>query len=379
MTSAGRAVLVTSHYIHSRRRAGSHWIAEALRRAGIHVTFVTVGFSQLSRLKRDHRFQYDIRRDAGQLVAEAADLDRYVWFTPFHPLNRLPGPLAWAATPLFERYAALPMPGVEPAVREAEILIFESTPGLMLLDRFRAMNPRARLVYRVTDDLESLRAHPVLKRAEDQGLPVFDLVSVPSQGLFEKHRALNPRTTLHNHGIEKALFDERSDSPYDDSKVNAVFVGTAFLDRRFIRVAAAARPNWEFHLVGPLPEFPGVPNIRTYGEMPFAKTVPFITHANIGLATLRPMPNAHVFSDSLKVIQYTYARLPILMPDFIPSGRPNVIPYPPGDPDAISRALTRAVELDRASISRDGILSWDELAAALVGDRWPTSTSSSPS
>lgn len=363
-----RAVLVTSHFVGSRRRAGSHWIAEALRRAGIHVTFVTVGFSQLSRLKRDHRFQYGIHRDASRLVHVALDLDRYVWFTPFHPLNRLPAPLAWAAAPVFERYGALPMPGVEPAIRDADLLIFETTPGLMLVDRFRAMNPTARLVYRVTDDLESLRAHSSLKRAEEHALPLFDFVSVPSQGLLEKVGPANTRTRLHHHGIEKPLFDAPSSSPYDDSKVNAVFVGTAFLDRSFLASAAEEFPEWEFHLVGPLAGIPGAPNVHAHGEMAFVETVPFITHARLGLATLEQMPNARVFSDSLKVIQYTYARLPILMPDFIPSPRPNVVPYRAQDRASIRAALLQAEEFDRSSILRDGIVSWDELAAALVGN-----------
>jgi len=362
------AVLITSHYLGSRRRAGFHFIADALRRGGWHVTFMTVGFSEVSRLKREHRFDYRADREAGRLITLAPGLDSYVWFTPFHPVNRLPAPIAWAATPVFARYGSLPLPNANGFIREADLFVFESTAGLMLVDRFRALNPQARLVYRVSDDLRALRAHSVVRDAEQRVLPQFDLVSVPSQAIFDILSPLSPKVRLQHHGIDKAAFDVPGPSPYGErNTTNAVFVGIANLDREFLAVAAELHPGWRFHVFGPFAAM-GPPNIVSHGELPFGDTVPFIVHADVGLAAVTRIPNAEVLSDSLKVIQFTYARLPFVVPDFIRSARQNAIPYVPGDRQSIRGALEQAATFDRSTISRDGILSWDELAAALAGD-----------
>jgi len=362
-----RAVLVSSHYFGSKRRAGFHHIAEALRRAGWHVTVMTVGFSHLSRLKLDHRFAYGAHRQSGRLTSLAPDLDSYVWFTPFHPLNRLPRPVAWAATPVFARYGRLPIPGSTTFLSSADLIVFESTAGLMLLDRIRARNPAARFVYRVSDDLEFLHAHDVVRRAEARALPGFDLVSVPSAAIFRKLEGRSKKLRLQHHGIDKALFESPGPSPYGTSSPNAVFVGTSHLDRNFLATAAGVRPDVHFHVVGPLGGLPAAPNIHAWGELPFAETVPFVAHADVGLAIRTTMKDAESLSDSLKVIQYTYARLPIIAPEVLGQARPNVVSYRPGDVASVRAALDRALLFDRSTISRDGILSWDELAAELAG------------
>ncbi len=365
-----RAVLVAAHYIDSPRRAGFHWIANALRRQGWHVTFVTVGFSQLSRLRpgSDHRFGYGILRQAGRPVELAPDLVSYVWFTLFHPLNRLPAIGNTLAAPLFRRYGSLPMPGIEPLVHAADLIIFESTSGLMLFDRFHAWAPRARFVYRMSDDLRLLRAHPVVLETEGRILPEFDLVSVPSSSMLARF-AGHQNVMFHPHGIETAPFDEPNEDPYDRSRAgHAIFVGTAHLDRTFLDVAARDFPAWDFHVVGPFDSLPDRPNVLAHGELPFSETVPYIVHADVGLATLEHVPGAETLRDSLKVVQYTYARLPIVAPDFMASNRTNLFLYHPGDDASIRGAMTAAAQSDRSAISREGIWSWDDLARVLAGD-----------
>jgi 2-beta-glucuronyltransferase len=185
--------------------------------------------------------------------------------------------------------------------------------------------------------------------------------------IYRKLEHRNKNVQLQHHGIDKAAFDAPSPSPYEDPGLKAVFVGTSHLDRDFLSKAAAAFPAWQFHVIGPFRDLPSAANIRAWGELPYAETVPFITHADIGLATRTTVRNAEVLSDSLKVIQYTYARLPVVAPEVLGSARSNVISYRPGDPVSIRTALQRAAALDRSTISREGILSWDELAAALAG------------
>jgi len=48
------------------------------------VTFVTASISQLSRLRRDYRFQYPISGEANRLKPLRERLASYVLFTAFH-------------------------------------------------------------------------------------------------------------------------------------------------------------------------------------------------------------------------------------------------------------------------------------------------------
>lgn len=358
------AVLVSGHYVGSPRRAGFHWIANALRRQGWHVTFVTVEFSQLSRLARDHRFGYGILRQASQPVELAPDLVSYVWFTPYHPTHLLSAIGNTLLSPVFRRYGSLPMPGIEPLVSAADLIIFESTSGLMLFDRFRAWAPSARFVYRMSDDLRLLRANRVVLETEGRILPSFDLVSVPSS-LMQARFAGHANVRFHPHGIEAALFDEPTPDPYDRSRAgHAIHVGTALMDRSFLDVAARDFPEWDFHIVGQFDSLPDRPNVVPHGELPFAETVPYIVHADVGLANVSHMPGSN-----LKLVQYTYARLPIVAPDFMASDLTNLCLYRPGDAASIHEAMAAAASFDRSAISREGIWSWDDLARVLVGER----------
>lgn len=361
-------VLVSGHYHGSRRRAGFHWLAEAFERLGWDGTFVTVGFSQLSRLKRDHRFRDDAAADAGKPRQIRPGLLSYVWFTPYHPLNRLPAVANVVLTPLFRGYGRLPMPNLEPLVAEADLIVFESTSGLMLVDRFRAWNPRARLVYRVSDDLRLLRAHPVVLNAERRALPYLDLISVPSEYILRRFDD-QPKVALQYHGLDTGAFAQPSSDPYgrEPSTINAVFVGTSHLDRTFLEFASRDHPKWRFHVVGPLKHLPTAPNVIGYGELPFVETVPYIVHADVGLATRSYAPGAESLTDSLKILQYTYCRLPIVAPDFLRSSRSNVITYRPRDRESIRAALAAAQAFDRSTVDRSTIGTWDNLARKLAG------------
>jgi 2-beta-glucuronyltransferase len=362
-----RVLLVTGHHLRSRRRAGFHWLADAYRRQGWHVTFVTVGFSRLSHLRRDHRLADGLARSAGRPVELEPNLVAYVWYTPYHPLHRLPAIARAILEPVFRGYGRLPMAGLEPLVSAADLVIFESTSGLMLVDRFRGWNPRARLVYRVSDDLRLLRAHRVVVEAEAAALPHFDLISVPSTFILRRFEG-RPNVALQYHGLDTSAFDRATDDPYASTlEGRAVFVGNAYLDTEFLSIAAAALPGWEFHVIGDLGRIPSHPNIVAHGELPFAETVPYLQHADVGLSTLRYRPGAESFTDSLKVIQYTYCRLPIVAPDFLGSSRTNVFTYRPGDRDSISAALAAARAFDRSTVNRSSIVSWDELARELAG------------
>ena len=80
-----RVVLISGHYLGSKRRAGFHHLASAYWNLGWDVTFVTAAISRLSRLKGDYRFAYPVREEANRLVSVRDRLTSYVLMTRIHP------------------------------------------------------------------------------------------------------------------------------------------------------------------------------------------------------------------------------------------------------------------------------------------------------
>ncbi len=363
-----RVLLVTGHYYDSKRKAGFHWIADALWRQGWHVTFFTASLSYLSYLSHDYRFGYPVVSEAKKIKRIRERLVSYVWFTLFHPANvrfTLGNYLLW---PLFRTYGYLPIgPGIE-LVESADVIIFESFPGLLLFPRFKKINARARFVYRVSDDLRYMKNHPIVQTLEYSLVQSFDLVSVPSQAIYDKFRKYsNINLKLHYHGVEKRLFDRAYNNPYPRNRVNAVFVGNSHFDTDFLKIASEVLPTWLFHIIGPLQDIPLRDNIIAYGEMPFVETIPYIKYADVGLQTRTGGPGAEALTDSLKVQQYTYCRLPIVAPEFLCSERINVFCYKsPVDESSIYRACLQALHFDRRQIDKRSVPSWEDLATALV-------------
>lgn len=363
-TGAPRAVLVSLHYWASKRRGSFHFIAEALWRAGWQVVFVTASLSWLSVLRRDYRLEYPVLREANRPRRVRERLWSYVWFTPFHPANLRHDLLNRLSTPLFRHYGDLPLGPLAGAVRDADLFLFESTPGLALVPRFKALRPDARFVYLVSDDLRYLRNHPLVLETEQRVAPLFDLISVPHRRMTSLFRGLDTVRVV-QHGIRTDLFDADTANPYPPAGPDTrevVFVGIPPIDRDFLERAVRLFPTWRFHIIGPIVGLPRASNLIAYGERPFEETVPYIKHADIGLHIPTNIPGVDSRSESLKVIQYTYCRVPIVAPDYLHATQPHVLAYRPGDDAGIATALATAARYDRTSIERDGIHSWDDVA-----------------
>jgi len=362
-----QVLLVTGHYLSSKRQAGFHFLADAYRRHGATAIFLTTGISWLSILRRDYRLTYPVRQEANQLRWVQERLGSYVWFTNWHPANLRLRLLNRWCTGLFSRYGELSLGSAEELVRSSQLIIFESTPSLLLFDRFKRLNPNARYVYRVSDDLRFLRNHAVVLEAEEKACKNFDVVSTPCEYIYRRFQHL-PQAALHYHGIRKELFDRDSPNPYlNGRKVNLVFVGGSYFDHDFLDQASDCFPDWAFHIIGPVTGLPRRDNVIAYGEIPFAETIRYIKHADVGLAIRSYSPGAESLTDSLKTIQYTYCKLPVVLPEFLRTAQPNRFHYKPGHADSIRKAIADAVAYDRRRIDTSGIDSWDELAARLAG------------
>jgi 2-beta-glucuronyltransferase len=364
-----RVVLFSVHYLESKRRCDWHFLADAYWRGGWDVVFFTVGLSHISRLRRDHRFQYPIMAEANRLKPVKERLSSFVWFQSWHPINLRNSMLNRLSSPFFSRYGTGPLGEGEEVVHQADLLLFESTPGVMLVENLKDLNPSARFVYRVSDDTQTVGFHPVVTQAEQRFAHLFDLISLTSHQGFAHLRHL-PNVAVHYHGVEKQLFDREYQNPYDGvATTNVVSVGGTLFDSEALEIASELFPRWTFHVFGWRPVTQR-PNIKNYGEIPFVETVPYIKYADIGLALYTNPPGAeYIGESSLKMLQYTYCRLPIMAPAYATSKeRPHIFGYTAGDIESIRLALNQALACDRTNIDREAIWNWDALADALAGD-----------
>ncbi len=379
-----RVALLTTKPWPATSLVGFHHLARAFARRGDEVLFLTVHASRLGdwgeSLRRGPRAgradqpgarpgdpratDCGISVDAPARVAPG-EVRGHVWRTLWHPANLRVGALNALARPLFRRYGHLSLGHLEPILAGSHLAVFDSGSDLMLFDRVKALAPGARLAYRVSDDLRHAGVHPVVLEAEAAAAPRFDRISSPCAAIHARFAHL-PRARLDHHAVDRALFDRPSPNPYAGQPGrHAVFVGRSFLDRAAIAALADRVPGLTVHVIGNVAGLPRRPNVRAYGERAFADTVPFIRHADVGLHTIEPVAGGETFTDSLKVIQYTYCRLPIVAPAFLRSPRPNVFAYEVGDAAGLARALDAASRFERSSLDVSGIRSWGELAAEL--------------
>jgi 2-beta-glucuronyltransferase len=361
-----RVVLVTNQYYESKNKAGFHFLADAYWKAGWDVLFFTESISWISWLRHDTRFAYPIRECANRLTQLKERFASYVWFTPFHPVNLRNGWLNRISGPLLKTYRHFPFRDAEPSVRDADLFIFDSDHGLFLFDRFKQLNPRARYVYRVSDDLPTLLHHPIVLEAEERVVPVFDLVSAPSEYIQRRLAPIAP-VQLHKHALQQELFEGRCENPYTVAGPHVLFVGRSRFDDDFLRRALKLFPDWSFHLFGTSAGRVESPQVTVYGERPFKELIPYLRHADIGLQTLEYVPGAECFTDSLKMQQYTYCRLPIVAPTFLRSDRPHLFCYKPGDDASIQRALQSASQFDRALVPWREVARWEDLIMKFAG------------
>ena len=361
-----RVVLVTCHYLNCPTKAGFPYIAESYWNAGWHVLCLTESISWLTLLRgQDSRCEFPIWRERNRLIYTRERLASYIWLTPFHPVNLRSGLLNRLGAPVLKQYPRFSLGEAEEEIARADLFVFDSDHGLFLFDRFKEANPRARYVYRVSDDIRMMRHHPLLPAQEERIVGQFDLISTAST-IFNRRFPNLPNVYFHNHGLDKTLFDRPHDNPYKTPGPNVVYVGMHYFDAEFTMRAVRIFPDWNFHVFGEVGALPAAPNLTCYGLRPFAELVPYLQHADIGLQCLTYMPGAEWFTDSLKMFQYTYCKLPIVAPGFLKQDRPHVFYYEPGDDASIRTALLAARVYDRKQISTADVLTWDDLAAKLA-------------
>lgn len=343
-----------------------HFLARAYRDAGWRVTFVTVGLSALAYLGADARLE-DAPPDArNRLVEVEPGLAQFVWMAPLHPRNAHRAWVNAVTGPVFATYPAFLPRQLRALLAEADQVVVESSAGLMLVPSIRRHNPTARLIYRVSDDLRVLGAHPVVLTAERVALPRFSVISIPSPKLADRFAGLDT-VAHHPHGLDTAAFAAPTASPYSEGERPVISVGTMLFDTAAARAVCAARPDLRVHFFGALGGEPSADNAVHHGERPFAELIPYMQHAAVGAAFYRPAPGSDYLADtSNKTMQYAACRLPVLAPNFVAEGRPYMFGYRPDDTNSIAEALEKALAADPDALRFPAMQSWDKTAAAII-------------
>ena len=363
-----KIALLSNHAWGTANKAGFHMLAASYAALGHEVMFVTTGLSLFSAVRRDARLRTG--RPLNRLVDEGGGVWSYLHFTALHPHTLVLRPLDRLSAPLVRRYDRYGLGEAAPRVAAADVVFFESCSALCLVGLVRRMNPRAKLVYRASDVITRMRSlHPEVAAVEQEVLPAFDLVSVPTPCMAGRLGAAR-RVVVHRHGVDTAVF-EAARSPYSPGSRNAIFVGMSDLDSSFLEVAARRFPEVTFNVVGPFRREVAQPNVAYHGKLPFAVAAGYVKFADVALTALRKMDSALLesFGTSLKMNQYRYCGLPVVIPDAIPvPWQEGCFRYRFGDAESICEAMAQALSAGRDPTRGAGVCSWRDVAAAILGD-----------
>ena len=360
-------VLIVSgqHFATQPRKVDLHFMAEALNARGIAVDFLSMRLSLVSRLMSDERWAFARTRALNQWTEITPLLGEYIWFSTIHPISLGKPLLDQMSIPLAKVYGRHIPRAAKAELPEYSHILVESGISILTIPELRRLAQKARIIYHAADRLSTIGAHPAAHAVLRESIAAVDVVHVMADAIRGDIPAGAP--TIHlPHGISRAIFDRIMDNPYQGPQ-NAVSVGDMLFDADVIATLATACPDCTFHLFGRLARLEEtLPNVIAHGERPFDEVAAYIKFADIGIAPYRPKPDADYLSQSsLKMIQYSYCRLPIVAPRFAAAGRPHVLAYEPGDAESIRAAFGAATEFDRSSIDTSAVLSWEEKTARL--------------
>ena len=361
-----KIVLISDHDYRTARRANMHPIADALVRLGHDVTFISVRFSALTRLKGgDSRSFLWERANKPEL---SNNVRCYLWKTPFHPINLNNRVLNALSAPLYRLYGRMPCQFLDDALKSAAHVIVESGLGVVLLRRARALNHAVKIAYLASDDLATVGVHPCVQDELAKASRVINFACVPSRRMAPGFDWAGERLFFVPHGFQHADFAAPCPNPYD-TELNAVSVGSMLFDAGFFQAAAERFPNIRFHVIGAGQRFDAPGNVIQHAEMKFAATLPYIRHATFGVAPYRPSGQCDYISDtSMKLMQYEYCGIPAVCPAFATGDNPNRFGYAPGDPASIATAVEGALAR-RHDIKPRRFLSWEDVACRLLDPR----------
>lgn len=354
-----RAVLLTGHFPRQKRRPSLLWVSEAMQADGWHVTHVTVGYSWLSILKGDRRLAALDHAPMPGTQIISPSLTAIYGHSPLHPFSTRSALIDTLLRPLHALFPAYWSRPLRSPLARADLVLVESGAPIMLAPLARRLAPKARLIYRVNDDMRLLGLPYFLPLLETRHASIFDRISTASPHLARRFNGL-AQVTIDPMGIPHARLQTTADPYASRAHKEVVCAGTTQLDIAAIMRIAKARPDWRMHVIGRLKSPPPhLPNLNFLGEQDFDTTLAHIAHADIGLAPYIDAPGIeYQTSNSNRILLYRHFGLPILGPDKLchPSV-PSIIGY--SDPNVWFRC-------ESAPRTPEAIPDWADLARCLT-------------
>lgn len=369
---AKKIVILTSHvFLDGFRKASIHFVARNWAAAGHDVYFTTVGHSGLSRFKQKDRLEALRRNQQNRYQDVEPRLHAGAYLPPFHAFSTSNPLVNTLVKPLFALYGSRLPRFVAKKIEEADLVVIESGTPIAFVPLARRLNPQAKLLYFCRDLLHSVGAAPYLCDMERRVIGQFDSVLVPSRRLGEM---LPPggKVNFVPQGIDGGVFDRADISPYADGSRNAVAVGDMLFDRHSVEQMAAAAPEVTFHLFGIKWRGDVPANINVHGEKAFETLAAYIRHADIGLAPYKVNSSeVYLAESSLKLLQYGYCLLPVVLPDVIPVSRGNEVTYSLDHANDWRAVIDAALAVPRQRAFRLGILTWEDVARRTLATVFP--------
>jgi len=368
-----KIVILTAHaFLSGYRKASIHFIASRWAHQGHDVHVLTIGHSWLTLLKDRPRFRALSQEQANRFQTIGNNLSAGAYLPPLHAFSSKNRFLNAANTLLFRLYGSHLPRFARRIVANADLVLAESGSALAFFSKVKRVNPKARTLYFCRDLLRSIGAAPALQNIQATQIGRFDAVCVPSERLG----ALLPpggRVKVIPQGVDAELFDRVQLSPYQPGSRNAVSIGNMLFDQVSVAAMATAAPHVNFHVFGAAWNGWAPPNVVIYGERDFESIVPYLQHADFGIAPYRlTADEVYLAESSLKLAQYSYCGLPVLLPDLIPFTRANGIAYSLEGEAAWREKVDVALTMRRSPTFRDGIMTWDEVAQRTLAAAFET-------
>jgi 2-beta-glucuronyltransferase len=361
-----RFLIGTAHFFAPiYRDAGMHRFAKSLAAKGHSVDFVTFGQSWLKQsTKVETRRYVASAEEAARGGKNPFNIRAHVHRELFHPLSG--SPRAERLTRPFERlYGRRLDSWTRAAAQAADVVILECGYAPYYLDTLKRLNPRARYIAFYNDRLDLVGFRQETLARNDREMPRFDMVRTNAEALLAYlPKGANGRYVPQGVDKEKIRFD--LPSPFTAGTRNVVSVGNMLFDAAAVREVAAAKQDIHVHVIGAEMVDPPA-NVTVHGELPFERTLPFIVHADVGLAPYRPVEGAdYLVQSSLKIQQYSYCGLPILLAHQLGIDGENFVLYDRDRPGDVARAVAQALAMGKSRDYGRHVRGWDEVGDILI-------------
>ena len=351
------------------RKTGMVYWAETLADMGWETGMVTVQLSRVTALTNRARFAAYPADAVNRWQPRGPNRRGFIWVPPLHPL-RLPRRWLDPVTRFAARRYADSLPAAVLAEAAlADLIVIESTAAVALFEALRRAAPAARFVYCASDRLVPNGMSPVLQEILDATAPHYDLVRVPAASMAADF-AVTVNVKHIPHGVDRAAFATLQPSPYPPGTRNLVVAGDGAFDRHATREIATALPAAAVHLFGRMPRdgLETSANVVFHGEVPFARLVPYLQHADVGLAPYEDRPDRNYFAESsLRQLQYRLCGLPMVLPGFAaPHPEPWHFIYDAHRPASAGPAARAALDWGRRAADADAVLDWRQVVREVL-------------